>query len=84
MARVAVEIPEDVLYAARMTPEELRRELAVHLFREGRLSFGKARELAGMTAWAFQMLLGSRGVPVHYGPREYDEDLATLKVAGRR
>ncbi|MEW5935444.1 MAG: UPF0175 family protein [Bacillota bacterium] len=78
VARVAVEIPEDVLHAARMTPEELRRELAVHLFREGRLSFGKARELAGMTAWAFQMLLGSRGVPVHYGLREYEEDLAAL------
>lgn len=84
MPRVAVEIPEDVLHAARMTPEELRRELAVHLFREGRLSFGKARELAGMTAWAFQMLLGSRGVPVHYGLREYEEDTAVLGVAGRR
>jgi predicted HTH domain antitoxin len=73
VARVAVEIPE-----------ELRRELAVHLFREGRLSFGRTRELAGMTAWAFQVLLGSGGVPVYCGPREYDEDLATLKVAGRR
>lgn len=84
MARVAVEIPEEVLHAARMTPEELRCELAVHLFREGRLSFGKARELAGMTAWAFQMLLGSRGVPVHYGLREYEEDLAILALPGWR
>jgi len=32
---IALEMPREVLHAARMTPGELRRELAIHLFREG-------------------------------------------------
>jgi len=59
---VAIEIPQEVLHAARMTPEEVKRELAVLLFQQGKLSFGKAREMAGMTVWTFQQLLGSRGI----------------------
>jgi predicted HTH domain antitoxin len=80
---VAIEIPQEVLHAARMTREQLRLELAVHLFQEGRLSLGKAREMAGMTVWAFQQLLGSRGIPVHYDLQDYEDDLATLKGLGR-
>jgi predicted HTH domain antitoxin len=46
---VTFEIPKEVLHATRMSEDELRRELALHLFDEGKLSFGKARELAGMS-----------------------------------
>ena len=49
-AMVAIEIPREVVHSTRMTPAELRRELAVHLFQQGKLSFGKTREMAGMTA----------------------------------
>ncbi len=48
-----------------MTSDELKRELALALFQQGRISFGKAREVAGMTVPAFQQLLGSRGICVH-------------------
>jgi predicted HTH domain antitoxin len=80
---VSIEIPREVLHVARMTPEELRQELAVHLFQQGKLSFGKAREVAGTTAWAFQQLLGGRGIPVHYDVEDYEQDLKTLKELGR-
>ncbi len=80
---VSIEFPREVLHAARMTVDELKRELAVHLFDQGRLSFGKAREMAGMTVTAFQQLLGSRGVYVHYDLAEYQEDLATLQELRR-
>lgn len=80
---ISIEVPREVIHATRMTPEELRRELAVYLFQQGKLSFGKARETAGMTVWAFQQLLGSRGIRVHYELGEYEEDLATLKEIGR-
>lgn len=62
-----------------MTPDELKRELAVYLFQQGKLSFGKARELGAMTPWAFQQLLGARLIPVHYGLEDYEQDLATLR-----
>jgi len=80
---ISIEVPREVIHATRMTPEELRRELAVYLFQQGKLSFGKARETAGTTVWAFQQLLGSRGIPVHYDLEEYQEDLTTLKELGR-
>ncbi len=80
---VPIEIPQEVLHAARMTPEEMKRELAVLLFQQGKLSFGKAREMAGITVWTFQQLLGSRGIAVHYDVADYEEDLATLKTLGR-
>lgn len=75
---VTIEIPREVLHATRMTSAELQRELAVHLFAEGKLSLGKARELGGMGFWEFQQLLASRHIPVHYDLAEYEEDMATL------
>ena len=66
-----------------MTPAELKRELAVYLFQQGKLSFGKAREMADMSAWDFQFVLGSRKIPVHYDLEDYEEDRTTLKGLGR-
>jgi len=80
---LSIEIPREVIHATRMTPQELKRELSIYLFQQGKLSFGKAREMAGMTVWAFQQLLGSRGIPVHYNVEDYEEDLATLGELGR-
>ncbi len=77
------EILTEVLAAARLTPQELRVELAVHLFEQDKLSLGKARQLADMTIWQFMQLLGSRGIPIHYDIAEYEQDLATLKRLGR-
>jgi len=82
-SKISIEIPREVVHAARMTPQELRRELAIYLFQQGRLSFGKAREMAGMTVWAFQHLLASREIPVHYDVEEHEEDLITLKELSR-
>ena len=78
LSSTSIEIPKDVLHATRMTPAELRLELAITLFQQGKLSFGKAREMADMDAWTFQQLLGSRGISPHYDIPEYEEDLTTL------
>ncbi|MBW1941197.1 MAG: UPF0175 family protein, partial [Deltaproteobacteria bacterium] len=66
-----------------MTSQELRIELAILLFQQGKLSFGKAREMAGMTVWNFQQLLGSRNISVHYDIKEYEDDLSTLQELER-
>ncbi len=80
---VSFEIPREVLRASRLTEDELRRELALHLFEEEKLSFGKARELAQMSVWDFQQFLGSRGIPVHYDVEAYEDDRETLRRLGR-
>ncbi len=77
---VLIGIPRDVMHTARMTAGDMKRELALALFQQDRLSFGKARELAGMTVWAFQQLLGSREIPVHYDVEDYLEDRTALEA----
>jgi predicted HTH domain antitoxin len=79
MGMVQIEIPQHLVQAARLTIPELRRELAIALFQQGRLSFGKAREMAEMDFWAFQQLLGSRGISPHYDLAEYEADLKTIR-----
>lgn len=80
---VSIEIPREVIHATGMTPRELRRELAIYLFQQGRLSFGKAREMAGMTLWTFQQTVASREIPIHYDVEDYEEDLSTLRKLNR-
>ena len=80
---VTISVPKEVLHAARMTAAEIRLELALSLFQQGKLSFGKARELAEMNFWAFQQLIGSRDIPVHYDQEELEADLDSLKSLGQ-
>jgi len=80
---IALEIPREVLHATRMTPDELRSELAVSLFQQGKLSFGKARELTGLSIWAFQQILGSRDIPIHYDENDFADDIRTLRDLDR-
>jgi predicted HTH domain antitoxin len=79
-----LEIAQDILDSARLTPSELKVEMAVHLYSQGRLSVGKARELADMTLWDFRQLLASRRIPPHYDEADPDEDITTLRDLGRR
>lgn len=78
-----LEVSQDVLDSARLTPEQLKVEIAVHLYAEGRLAIGKARELAGMTLWEFRQLLASRRISPHYDVEELDDGVATLRELGR-
>ena len=34
---VSLEVPREVIHANRMTPQEMKRELAVHLFSTGQV-----------------------------------------------
>lgn len=73
-----IHIPQDILDSARLTLPEIRQELALSLYAQGRLGIGKARELAGLSLWEFRQLLTTRRINPHYDVRELDEDLDTL------
>ena len=80
---VQVDIPRSALSALDVRdgelPDLLRKTLAVELYREGKLSLGKAREVAGLPdKWAFLELLNERGVTVDYGAEDAAEDMAVL------
>jgi predicted HTH domain antitoxin len=73
-----ITVPFDIRSATKMSEQELRTELAVHLYQRRKLSLGKAKELAGLTVWQFMQLLASRGIAINYDVEEFEEDLATL------
>ena len=80
---LSVLISEDVLQSARMSADELRREIAVLLFEREKLTLGQSSRFAEMSRFQFQNLLASRGVPVHYDVEEFEQDLETLRGLGR-
>ena len=81
---MTMELPADVLESARMSVSDLKLELAISLFSLGRLSMGKAAELATLPVGTFQLHLGARKLGSHYGTEEALEDaraLSRLRVA---
>jgi len=78
-----LKIPQDILDTARLTIDELKREMAVFLYAQGRISVGKAHELAEMSLWEFRQLLAFRRVSPHYDVADFEEDVATLHELGR-
>ena len=84
MGALKLEIPEEVLRSLKLPPgeveAELCKELALALYRRGVLSLGKARQLAGMTRWQFEELLGERRAARHYTEKDLAEDLAYTRA----
>ena len=76
---IHLEIPDHIAQAIRLPPEEqeqqLMIELAVTLYARGILSFGKARELTGLSKYDFGRLLGKRTIPRHYGDEDLKDDV---------
>ncbi len=80
MSDVTIRVPQDIVQALRLPPDaiatELQRELAVALYQRGILSSGKAADLAGMSRWEWEELLGTRKVARHYSDEDLDRDIA--------
>ncbi len=79
----ALQVPQDILDSSGLSIAELKVEMAVHLYSQGRLSIGKARELAEMPLWEFRQLLASRHISPHYDEAELEQDAATLSEMER-
>lgn len=79
MAKLTLEVPSEVIDAVKLPPAEveaeLRKELALALYRRGVPSLGKSRVLAGMTHWQFEDLLADRRIPRHYTDADLQDDL---------
>ncbi len=80
---MTVTISDEVLDAAHLSEAEVKRELAVTLFHQDRLTLGQASRLAEMSQLRFQAVLADRRIPIHYGVEEFREDLQVLQDAER-
>ncbi len=76
---ITLHIPDSITRSLRIPEAEaeqrLRQELAVALYAQGLLSFGKASELAGESRFRFADVVTQRGIARHYGEEELTEDL---------
>lgn len=78
-----VELSEDLAEAAQLSHSDpspdLARLVALELFREDKVSLGRAAELCRTPMEAFMEFAGKRQVPLHYGLNELEEDRRTMQ-----
>ena len=80
MSTIELEIPEEVLISLKETPETISQQLqilaAVKLFEMGKLSSGRAAQLAGMSRVQFLNSLGNYKVsPFFLSEQELEQDV---------
>ena len=83
MATVIVDLPADLVSAAKLdqgnVSQEAAKFIALELFREGTVSLGRAAELCLTPLAAFMDFAATHGVPpLNYGMEQFDEDRRTL------
>jgi len=76
-------ISDEVLSTTRMTEEEMKQEIAILLFQREKLTLAQASRFAGMHRVAFQHVLASRQIPIHYGVDDFEQDIENLREMGR-
>ena len=87
METVRVDLPAALLDAAKLDTANLSQEaarlLALELFREEKISLGRAAELCHTPLAAFMEFVAAHEVsPIRYGVTELEEDRRTLSDLG--
>ena len=85
MQMVRVDIPADLVVAALGRGQPLDggdRLLALELYREDRVSLGRAAELCHLPIERFMEFAGRHNIPLHYGAEDLEEDRRTLERLG--
>jgi predicted HTH domain antitoxin len=86
MQMVSVELPSELVSATGLDTSKLSAEmtrlLALELYREEKVSLGRAAELCGMMVEEFMEFASRHNAPLHYGATELEEDRRTLERLG--
>jgi predicted HTH domain antitoxin len=83
METKSLELPADLLqFVSQLNAGDLAKEtaklLALELFRENKVSMGRAAELCHTPIESFMKYAAEHEVPLHYGIAELEEDRRTL------
>jgi predicted HTH domain antitoxin len=79
-----VSMPSEAADGSAISESDVLKELAIVLYAREKLTIGRAARLAGMDKWAFNDLLADREIPMHYGLKELEQDLATARSLAAR
>ncbi|MEO6037933.1 MAG: UPF0175 family protein [Saprospiraceae bacterium] len=72
-------IESDILESAHISKEEVKIELAIVLYRKGRLTYAQARALSGLSRIEFDDLLFEYGVLSDFTVEDLHQDVRTLE-----
>lgn len=76
---MSVLIPDDIVQATEMSADQLKLEIAIMLYFQGKISSGKARNWTKLTVIEFQQELTKRNLPANYDFDDFQSDIQTLK-----
>ncbi len=75
-------VPDEFLQTAHISASDLKLEIAILLFQQQKITLGTASQFVGMNQLEFQLMLGSRKIPIHYGVEEFRQNLRILEGNG--
>ncbi|QQO52085.1 MAG: UPF0175 family protein [Thiohalocapsa sp. PB-PSB1] len=73
-----LQVPDEALPDEGIPAEEMLAELAVALYRSGKITIGHGCRMTKLPEIEFQKLLDARGVDLRYPESEFERDLETL------
>ena len=80
---IMVEIPDDLEVILKIDkkdiPKAVKLYLAIELYREGKISLGKASEIAGISKEEMMEVLSRKGIPINYDIDDLKEDIKRLE-----
>ena len=80
---IMVEIPDDLEVILKIDkkdiPKAVKLYLAIELYREGKISLGKASEIAGISKEEMMEVLSRKGIPINYDIEDLKEDIKRLE-----
>lgn len=81
---MVIELPDANLAGLNVPSDRMRLAAAIGLYATEDATLGQAAAVAGLNQTQFLRELGQRGISIHYGVSELDEDLATLNELSPR
>lgn len=64
--------------------KEIKREHAIELYAEGKVTLWKAAEIAGLSLWEMLDIVRERRIPVKYTVRDTEKDLEIARMVGKK
>jgi predicted HTH domain antitoxin len=80
---MSIVIPDEIVRATKMSDSDLKLEIAIMLYKQEKISSGKACQWLGLNLIEFRQELSKRGLTINYDVEDFQADLDTLHSLGR-